>query len=83
MGQTARIALTASVGGMLVAAALVAARSPAPEAEGISAPDKAAVMRSAPLPTRCRTIAQADRACEAAWEARRAHFFGADAGGRP
>ncbi|WP_447763346.1 putative entry exclusion protein TrbK-alt [Sphingopyxis panaciterrae] len=65
--------------GLALALALVAALdlpSPgvsAPPISGADAPpDDGDTLR------RCRTVTEADATCEAAWEARRRHFFGSE-----
>jgi conjugative transfer region protein TrbK len=78
MGRAGKLTVGAVVGGMALTIALMAAldppapRAPAPpQISGADAhPDLGTRLR------RCRTITIADPDCEAAWEARRRHFFG-------
>ncbi|OWR00380.1 putative entry exclusion protein TrbK-alt [Sphingopyxis witflariensis] len=77
MDRAGRIAGVAILGGLALTLALIAAVGP-PE-PGASAP---AITRvevppaSPPILRRCRTITVSDPGCEAAWEAKRQHFFG-------
>ncbi|MBB3862464.1 conjugative transfer region protein TrbK [Novosphingobium hassiacum] len=84
MRRPGRIALGAAlVGLMLAATAGIAmhwrergqpkreARVPAGAQEHAAAPEVRTL-------TRCRTLTMPDSGCEAAWEARRRHFFGQD-----
>lgn len=68
----------AIIGGMALALALLAALDP-PAPRGPAPPQiSGAGARSDVSETlrRCRTVTVADAACEAAWEAKRRHFFG-------
>lgn len=77
MGRAGNLALWAILGGLLLTLALVAALDPpaprasAPPISGADAPQS----RSDTL-RRCRTATAPDAECEAAWEAKRRHFFG-------
>jgi len=78
MGRAGKLVAGAAVGGMALALALLAAVDP--PASRASAPP---LISGADAPPelgetlrRCRTVTVADAACEAAWEARRRHFFG-------
>lgn len=78
MGRAGKLVAGAVAGGMALALALLAALDPpAPRASAPpqisradARPDLGATLR------RCRTLTVADDACEAAWEAKRRHFFG-------
>lgn len=77
MDRAGKIAGVAILGGLALALALIAAVGP-PE-PGASAPAIARDEAPPPPPPilrRCRTITQTDPDCEAAWEAKRRHFFG-------
>lgn len=78
MGWAGKLVAGAIVGGMALTLALLAAvNPPAPRA---SAPSQISGADARPvLPDtlrRCRTVTTADPECEAAWEAKRHHFFG-------
>ncbi|AXE65270.1 hypothetical protein BBF93_14385 [Hyphomonas sp. CACIAM 19H1] len=78
MSRTAKIAGVAALAGMMVTVATVTVSRPerpvaAPAAA--RAPDD---QRLAAGLRRCRTITMPDSGCEAAWEAKRRHFFGWD-----
>lgn len=78
MGRAGKLVAGAVVGGMALTIALLAAVDPPaprasapPQISGANArPDLADALR------RCRTVTVADPECEAAWEAKRRHFFG-------
>jgi len=78
MGRAGKLMAGAIGGGMALALALLAALDPPaprasapPQISGADArPDLGATFR------RCRTVTVADAECEAAWEAKRRHFFG-------
>lgn len=78
MGRAGKLMVGAIVGGMALALALLAAVDPpaphtsaSPEMSGADAgPDLGDTLR------RCRAVTVADPECEAAWEAKRRHFFG-------
>jgi conjugative transfer region protein TrbK len=77
MGRTAKIAGVAVLAGMMVTVAIVSTSRPAPS------PALPAARAAGPAPVtadlrRCRTITMPDSGCEAAWEAKRRHFFGRD-----
>jgi conjugative transfer region protein TrbK len=77
MGRAGKIASIAVLGGLALTLALVAASDPPaprasapPQISGAEArPELKAILR------RCRTVTVADAECEAAWDARRRHFF--------
>ncbi|MCK9540482.1 MAG: putative entry exclusion protein TrbK-alt [Novosphingobium sp.] len=79
MNRAAKIALGASLAGLMLAVAIASALRP-------SAPDQRASVAVSPSESqtadpdlhRCRTITMPDAGCEAAWEARHRHFFGSD-----
>ena len=78
MGRAGKLVAGAIVGGMALGLALLAAFGPpAPRA---SAPRQISAADAGPglgaTLRRCRTVTVADDACEAAWEAKRRHFFG-------
>jgi conjugative transfer region protein TrbK len=78
MSRTAKIAGVAALAGMMIAVGIVSVSRPEP------AP--ATVLTGGQLPNasseadlrRCRTITVPESGCEAAWEAKRRHFFGQD-----
>lgn len=77
MGRAGKLVAGAIVGGLALTLGLLAALDPpAPRASapptisGADAPDLGETLRH------CRTVTVADPRCEAAWEARRRHFFG-------
>lgn len=77
MGRAAKIVVIAVLGGLIMALAILHASSP--PAPGASAPtmSEADAPRSdTAVGERCRSITVADPECEAAWEAKRRHFFG-------
>lgn len=78
MGRAGMLAVGAVIGGMALTIALMAAVDPsAPRA---SAPQQISGAEARPDMTatlrRCRTVTVVDPECEAAWEAKRRHFFG-------
>ncbi|AMU94701.1 hypothetical protein AOA14_08820 [Sphingopyxis terrae subsp. terrae NBRC 15098] len=78
MGRAGRLIAGAIAGGMALGLALLAALGPpAPRA---SVPPQISAADARPglgvTLRRCRTVTVADDACEAAWEAKRRHFFG-------
>jgi len=78
MGRAGKTASIAVLGGLALTMALVAASDPpAPRA---SAPPPISGADAPPdfkdTLRRCRTVTVADPECEAAWEAKRRHFFG-------
>ncbi|MGH6652944.1 MAG: putative entry exclusion protein TrbK-alt [Sphingopyxis sp.] len=78
MARAGKLVAGAVVGGMALSLALLAAADPpvprapaSPRISGVHArPELAETLR------RCRTVTIADAECEAAWEAKRRHFFG-------
>lgn len=77
MGRAAKIAAVAVLGALLMTLAILHAsspptpRAPVPPISGASAHPAAADVAD-----RCRTVTVADADCEAAWDAKRRHFFG-------
>lgn len=76
MGRAGMLVVGALIGGLALTAGLVAALDPpapresAPPPSGADArPDEVDILR------RCRTVTEADPACEAAWEEKRRRFF--------
>ncbi|MGR4889416.1 putative entry exclusion protein TrbK-alt [Sphingopyxis sp. LARHCG72] len=57
-------------------AILHASSPPAPSASASTVPAADALPAAAAVSQRCRSVTVADAECEAAWEARRRHFFG-------
>ncbi|WP_145200083.1 putative entry exclusion protein TrbK-alt [Sphingobium sp. B2] len=80
MSRTVKIAGACVLGGILLAVAVVSARRDASR-ETVIVPvlDETSDERSTAHMARCRTTTAPDAACDAAWEARRRHFFGQDA----
>ncbi len=77
MGRTAKIAVAALLGALVLTLAMLSAISPsvsgasALQISGADAPPTAAA-----VPSRCRTATEADAECTAAWDAKRRRFFG-------
>lgn len=80
MGRSAKLAGIAVIGGLFVGIAMTSAkRMPAVSADGADRPDE--IVFTAPLANelkRCRTLAESDPACDAAWDLRRRRFFRED-----
>jgi conjugative transfer region protein TrbK len=89
MGRAGKHVAGAIVGGMALALALLAALDPPaprasapPQISGADPPPPPPPAAPPPRPglgatlRRCRTVTVADAECEAAWEAKRRHFFG-------
>jgi conjugative transfer region protein TrbK len=76
MRSVTKIALGAGVGGLMLAVAIASARREPPRAIVVPAPREIAPRIAEATPARCRTITMPDSGCDAAWEARRRHFFG-------
>lgn len=88
MRRPGKLLLAVALGGLMlvvtVGIAMVRPESGGPGSEAAngrasaaSAPDAAPGPASRNL-ARCRTLTMPDSGCEAAWEARRHHFFGED-----
>ena len=76
MGRTARIALIAVLGALVLTLAIMLAVSPFPP--GASAPPVSRAdspPAASPVPGHCRTAIEPDAACTAAWEVKRRQFF--------
>jgi conjugative transfer region protein TrbK len=78
MSRTAKIAGVAALAGMMVTVGIVSVSRPEPTSATVSAADKLPAAKSAVDFRRCRTITIPESGCEAAWEAKRRHFFGRD-----
>jgi len=77
LGRAAKVAVIAVLGGLIMALAIVHASSPpAPGASAATMSEADAPITETAVAERCRTITVADSECEAAWEAKRRHFFG-------
>jgi conjugative transfer region protein TrbK len=78
MQRPGRLVIGATVAGLMVSIALVMATTPerGPAAPPMNGPVEPATPE--PAIGRCRTITQPDPQCEAVWDDRRQHFFGAD-----
>lgn len=88
MRRPGKLLLAVALGGLILAVtvgiAMVRPESDGPGSEALA--ENAAVAAAAgaaPRPVtrnlaRCRTLTMPDSGCEAAWEARRRHFFGED-----
>lgn len=78
MSRTAKIAGGAALAGLMMAVAILSVRD---RTEIVAVPDEtAARVIDAPREdlSRCRTLTMPDSGCEAAWEAKRRHFFRRD-----
>lgn len=77
MGRAGKIAVIALLGGLIMALAILhASSSSAPGASVPTMSEADAPPTDAAVAERCRTVTVADSECEAAWEAKRRHFFG-------
>jgi len=77
MGRTAKIALVAVLGALVLTLAAVSAlSSPAPGASAPPISGADARLPTTDIPERCRIAVELDPECAAAWEAKRRHFFG-------
>jgi conjugative transfer region protein TrbK len=72
-----KIAAGAGLGGLTLAVA-VASVLRAPSPVHIAALPAVESPPANPTPARCRTITMPDNGCDAAWQARRRHFFEKD-----
>jgi conjugative transfer region protein TrbK len=76
MIPAAKIALGAALAGLMLTLAVVSAqRPPVPVSSMVSASKMPGPLPTADM-TRCRAATMPDTECEAAWAARRRHFFG-------
>lgn len=74
----ARIAVGGLIGGLMLAITVGSALHP-PRPIGEPATASAAAPEAPTMvPPRCRAITMPDSGCDAAWDARRRHFFGED-----
>lgn len=78
MSRTAKIAGVAALAGMMVTVGIVSASRPEPTRTPVQAAGELPAATSAADLRRCRTITIPESGCEAAWEAKRRHFFGRD-----
>ncbi|CCW17979.1 hypothetical protein EBBID32_23290 [Sphingobium indicum BiD32] len=84
MGRPGKLLLAAALGGLMLAVTVgIAMVRPERGGPGSRALAGGAAAGGAPGPAtrnlaRCRTLTMPDSGCEAAWEARRRHFFGED-----
>ncbi|MBU0557535.1 MAG: putative entry exclusion protein TrbK-alt [Alphaproteobacteria bacterium] len=78
MGRTTKVAGVAALAGMMVTVGIVSVSQPEPTPAPVKAAGKLATASSAVDLRRCRTITMPEIGCEAAWEAKRRHFFGRD-----
>ncbi|WP_116968995.1 putative entry exclusion protein TrbK-alt [Blastomonas sp. UPD001] len=78
MSRNLKIAGVAALAGMMLTVGIVSASRPAPKAEPVAAMPIAPADAAMADIERCRTITMPDSGCEAAWEAKRRHFFGRD-----
>lgn len=78
MQRSGRLVIGATLAGLIIGVALAMATKPerGPVAPPIRGPEEPATPD--PRIGRCRTVTQSDPQCEAAWDDRRRHFFGAD-----
>lgn len=78
MSRTTKIAGVAALAGMMVAVGIVSVSRPEPAPATVSTARDLPAATSAVDLRRCRTITMPESGCEAAWEAKRRHFFGRD-----
>lgn len=78
MGRNAKIAGVAALAGMMMTVGIVSASRPAPIASTLPTIHKPVAAALAADLRRCRTITMPESGCDAAWEAKRRHFFGRD-----
>ncbi|PTD25488.1 putative entry exclusion protein TrbK-alt [Sphingomonas fennica] len=79
MSEAGKIALCAVLAGLMLAVAIASAlRSPAKDQRAPATVLAPEALAADPDLRRCRIITMPDAGCEAAWEARRRHFFGSD-----
>jgi conjugative transfer region protein TrbK len=76
MGRNAKIAGVAALAGMMVTVGIVSASQHAPTASTLPTTRKPVAAALAADLRRCRTITIPESGCDAAWEAKRRHFFG-------
>ncbi len=80
MGRSAKLAGVAVIGGLFLAIAMMSAkRSPTGSAdEADRPPETVSIAPIAGELKRCRTVAEPDPVCDAAWDAQRRRFFRED-----
>jgi conjugative transfer region protein TrbK len=78
MSRTAKIAGVAALAGMMVTVGIVSVSRPEPTPVTVTAAGELPDATSTADLRRCRTITMPESGCEAAWEAKRRHFFGRD-----
>lgn len=78
MSRTAKIAGVAALAGMMVTVGIISASRTTPDAPVGPVPKQPETEAARVDITRCRTITMPESGCEAAWEAKRRHFFGRD-----
>lgn len=78
MPRNAKIAGVAALAGMMVAVGVVSASRPTPEPATVQATSAPTTTAANADLRRCRTITMPESGCEAAWDAKRRHFFGTD-----
>jgi conjugative transfer region protein TrbK len=78
MSRTAKMAGIAAVAGMMVTVGIVSVSQPEAAPVTVPAADELSDAASKGDLRRCRTITVPESGCEAAWEAKRRHFFGRD-----
>lgn len=78
MRTVTKIAVGAGIGGLMLAVTIGSALREPPRPVAFPTPQEIAPRPADTTPARCRTITMPDSGCDAAWEARRRHFFGED-----
>lgn len=78
MSRTGKIAGVAALAGMMVTVGIVSVSQPEPAPVTVPVADELPDAASKTDLRRCRTITMPESGCEAAWEAKRRHFFGRD-----
>lgn len=73
-----KITVGAGVGGLMLAVAVASALHTPPQPAALPAPREIVTSPADATPARCRTAPEPDSGCDAAWDARRRHFFGQD-----
>ncbi|TFI58281.1 hypothetical protein E2493_10865 [Sphingomonas parva] len=78
MSRNLKIAGVAALAGMMLTVGIVSALRPETTAAPVAASPTAPADPALADIERCRTVTMPDSGCEAAWEAKRRHFFGRD-----
>ena len=78
MSRTAKIAGVAALAGIMVTVGIVSVSRPEPTPATVPAAGELPAATSTADLRRCRTITMPESGCEAAWEAKRRHFFERD-----